>query len=158
MTSKFSNRTELYLRNIVFGTIDSLVSTVGLLAGVSVSGASRHNIIATGIIYALVEAFSMAVGSFLSEQSVEEYDAKRNVGIANPAVGGMIMFVTFVLVSFIPLAPYAYFPASSAIWFSIGFSVVALFVTGIVAAKISKISVWRQGISMAALGASAIII
>ncbi len=68
--------TELYLRNIIFGISDSLVSTVGLLAGIDAAGTPRQAILLTGIVYAFVEAFSMAVGSFLSEQSAEEYEVK----------------------------------------------------------------------------------
>lgn len=56
----------LYVRNITFGIADSLVSTVGLLSGIDIIGASHATVISTGLIYAFVEAFSMAVGSFLS--------------------------------------------------------------------------------------------
>jgi hypothetical protein len=41
---------DLYVRNIVFGISDSLVSTVGLLSGIDVSGTSRQIIILTGIV------------------------------------------------------------------------------------------------------------
>ena len=137
---------------------DSLVSTVGLLAGIDITGTSSHLIVTTGIIYALVEGFSMAVGSFLSEQSVEEYDSKKQVGIGNSITGAVVMFMAFVLASFIPLAPYLYFGLSSALWFSIIFSVIALFIVGSISAKLSKTSILMNGLTMAVLGASAIVI
>ena len=85
---------ELYLRNIIFGISDSLVSTVGLLAGIDVSGTTtRQVILLTGIVYAFVEAFSMAVGSFLSEESVEEYEVKGEVAQNKAFVAGTAMFI-----------------------------------------------------------------
>lgn len=146
------------MRNIIFGMSDSLVSTVGLLAGIDITGTSRHIIIATGIIYALVEGFSMAVGSFLSEESVEEFDVKKTVALTDSVTGALVMFVVFVLTAFIPLLPYVYFSLTSALWFSILFSILALFIVGIVSAKLSKISVLRRGLTMASLGAAAIVI
>jgi VIT1/CCC1 family predicted Fe2+/Mn2+ transporter len=54
--------------------------------------------------------------------------------------------------------PYVYFSLTSALWFSILFSILALFIVGIVSAKLSKISVLRRGLTMASLGAAAIVI
>ena len=62
-----------YIRNFVFGVEDSLVSTVGLLSGVAIAGVEQKYIFITGLILIFVEAFSMAVGSFLSEESAEKY-------------------------------------------------------------------------------------
>ncbi len=148
----------LYIRNIIFGMTDSLVSTVGLLAGIDSVGTTRHIIIATGIIYALVEGFSMAVGSFLSEESAEEYAVKKQVDLTDSASGAVVMFVSFVVASFVPLAPYVFFNPAYALWWSLGFSIVALFIVGIISAKISKVSILKRGVTMAALGASAIVI
>jgi len=153
-----TKNTELYIRNIIFGMIDSLVSTVGLLAGIDATGTSRHLIILAGLIYALVEGFSMAVGSFLSEQSVEEYKIKNQVGERHAVRGAVIMFVSFVLASFIQLVPYIYFSLAWAIWFSVSFSIAALFIVGLVAGKISKVNILKRGFMMAFLGAMAIII
>ncbi len=64
---------KVYLRNFVFGVEDSLVSTVGLLSGVAAAGVETKTIVLTGVVLIIVEALSMAVGSYLSEYSVEEY-------------------------------------------------------------------------------------
>lgn len=151
-------KTELYLRNVIFGMIDSLVSTVGLLAGISIAGTSIHTIVTTGVVYALVEGFSMAIGSFLSEESVEDYKVKKQVGFSNSFFGALIMLVAFVLTSFIPIIPYIYFSASRALGFSILFSVLALFLVGMISAKISRISIVKRGVMMAFLGGAAIVI
>jgi VIT1/CCC1 family predicted Fe2+/Mn2+ transporter len=151
-------QTELYLRNIVFGISDSLVSTVGLLAGIDVAGTSKQIILLTGIVYAFVEAFSMAVGSFLSEQSAEEYEVKGETSGAGPVTAGIVMFVSFILSSFIPIVPYLIFGLGFALWFSIGFSLIALFVVGLISAKIVRVNMISHALKMMLLGGAAIII
>ena len=150
--------TELYLRNIIFGISDSLVSTVGLLAGIDAAGTARETILLTGIVYAFVEAFSMAVGSFLSEQSAEEYEVKGEAAGAGPFTAGVVMFVSFILASFIPILPYLIFGLTAALWCSIGFSLVALFIVGMISARIVKVNVMSHAVKMMFLGGAAIVI
>ncbi|MDD5341466.1 MAG: VIT1/CCC1 transporter family protein [Patescibacteria group bacterium] len=149
---------EVYVRNIVFGIADSLVSTVGLLAGIDVSGTTRIAIITTGLIYAFVEAFSMAVGGYLSEQCTLEYKAQKSIFHKGPYVAALVMFVSFVLASLIPILPYIIFGLSSALYISIAFSILALFFVGIAMAKISNVSLISRGIRMVVLGGAAILI
>ena len=149
---------ELYLRNIVFGITDSLVSTVSLLAGIDASGTTRQVILLTGIVYAFVEAFSMAVGSFLSEESAEEYQTNGEVSDGKPLVAGAIMFVSFILASFIPIVPYLFAGLTEALWLSIALSIVALFVVGLVSEKIDKVHILKNAVNMALLGGAAIVI
>jgi len=151
-------QTELYLRNVIFGVADSLVSTVGLLAGIDVAGTNRAGILLTGIVYAFVEAFSMAVGSFLSEQSAEEYEAKGEVSAGGPIVASVVMFLSFVIASFIPIVPYLIFGLSTALWMSIALSIVALGIVGIVSAKIVKVKIASHAVKMMLLGGAAILI
>lgn len=148
----------LYLRTIIFGITDSLVSTVGLLAGIDVAGAPHATLALTGIVYAFVEAFSMAVGNFLSEESAEEYESRASVNNLPPLVAGVVMFISFVLAAFIPLVPYLIFGTWVALLTSVVVSVIALFITGVVSARLSGLpSAWR-GVRMALLGGSAILI
>lgn len=153
-----NTQTELYLRNVIFGISDSLVSTVGLLAGIDVGGTSRQVILLTGIVYAFVEAFSMAVGSFLSEQSAEEYEAKGETASAGPFTAGVVMFLSFILASFIPIVPYLIFGLTAALWYSIGFSLVALFIVGLISARIVKVNMTSHALKMMLLGGAAIVI
>lgn len=148
----------LYLRTGVFGMIDSLVSMVGVLAGLNVAGATRHTLVLTAVVYAFVEAFSMSVGSYLSEESSEEYEHGVHVSERLPLAAGIIMFVSFVLVSFIPLAPYLLFSDPYALQLSVGVSILALFIGGVASARIAKLPVVWRGFRMAGLGGAAIVI
>jgi len=147
----------LYLRTIVFGVIDSLVSTVGLLAGIDVAGASHKTVILTGIIYGFVEAFSMAIGNFLSEESAEEYESKADVPNGPSLIAGVVMFVTFVFAAFIPLAPYFFSATWVAFAASIVVSILALFIVGVVSARFSRLPMLWRGARMALLGGAAIL-
>jgi len=150
--------TAMYIRSVVFGINDSLVSTVGFLAGISVAGVPRATIVLTGVIYALVEAFSMAMGDFLSEESAEEYVQKRNVSDLHPAVAGVLMFFSSALAAFIPLSPYLFVAGDTALLVSACFSIAALFIVGMLSAKFSRLPVVWRGVRMALLGGAAIVI
>lgn len=147
----------LYLRSIVFGINDSLVSTVGFLAGISVAGVPRTTIVLTGIIYALVESFSMAMGDFLSEESAEEYVSHSNVNDRPSIISAILMFVSCVFASLIPLVPYIVFEPNTALIASIFMSVLSLFIVGMLGARFSRLPMLWRGARMALLGGAAII-
>ncbi len=146
----------LYLRTIVFGITDSLVSTVGLLVGIDVAGVSHSTIVLTGIVYGFVEAFSMAVGNFLSEESAEEYTNKADVADGPPIFAAGVMFLSFVLAAFIPLVPYIVFTTGVALVVSITISILTLFIMGMISAKFSHLPLLWRGARMALLGSAAI--
>ena len=147
----------LYLRSVIFGINDSLVSTVGFLAGISVAGVPRATIVLTGIIYALVEAFSMAMGDFLSEESSEEYMNHSNVNDRPSVVAAILMFISCVLASLIPLIPYIIFTSGTALIVSVSISVSALFIVGMLSARFSRLPMLWRGARMALLGGAAIV-
>lgn len=148
--------TALYLRTVVFGINDSLVSTVGFLAGISVAGVPRPTIVLAGIVYALVEAFSMAMGDFLSEESAEEYLRKSDVSERPSVIMAILMFISCVVASFIPLFPYILFEADTALIVSICGSVASLFIVGALSARLSRLPMLWRGTRMAFLGGAAI--
>ena len=147
----------LYLRTVVFGVNDSLVSTVGFLAGISVAGVPRATIILTGVIYALVEAFSMAMGNFLPEESAEEYESKSDVNDRSSAIAGLFMFLSSVLAALVPLMPYLLFSGVTALFVSAAASIIGLFIVGMLSARLSRLPVVWRGARMALLGGAAIL-
>ncbi len=150
-------RSPIYVRNLVFGAEDSLVSTVGLLSGVSAGGMDRGVILLTGMVLILVEAFSMGVGSFLSEESAEEYVSRRTVPGDGAALGGVIMFISYFVAGFVPLGPYILL-GTEAFWVSIVVSLVALFLLGALSAKFFGIRIWHSGLRMLILGGLAVLV
>jgi VIT1/CCC1 family predicted Fe2+/Mn2+ transporter len=118
-----------FLRNFVFGAEDGLVSTVGLLSGVSFAGLASREIILSGIILILVEAISMGAGVYIAEDSEKELDPTEN---ENQVSDAAVMFFSYLLIGLIPLIPYiAFTDTRYAFYWSVGSSLVALFCVGL---------------------------
>ena len=86
-----------YYRNFVFGVEDSLVSTVGLLSGITIAGVTKESLLVTGVVLIFVEAVSMGAGSFLSESSAEIYESHRDVPTRRSYLDALIMFVSYLV-------------------------------------------------------------
>lgn len=61
------------IRDIVFGTQDGLVSTLGVLIGVARGTEDHGTVIIAGLVIIIVESLSMAAGSYLSSKSNRQY-------------------------------------------------------------------------------------
>ncbi len=150
-------KTASYVRSLIFGVEDSLVSTVGLLSGIAISSQHTVNtILATGIIYLLVEGFSMAAGAFLSERAAEDFltDSKEPPLIVSIQVSA-VMFISFIAVGFIPLFPYLIF-RTHALVISVILSLITLFLIGITSGKFARRHIFRNGLEMLIVGGAAI--
>lgn len=134
------------------------MSTVGLLSGVAVADVPRTTIILTGLVLIFVEAFSMGVGSLLSEHTSKEFLKEKEIPLMKTVSIGAIMFFSYFFAGFIPLAPYIFLSPAIAFWVSIAASLIALFILGIVGAKILKRSLVRHGLQMLFIGGGAIIL
>ena len=157
MFKSYKRSIAVYVRNFIFGAEDSLVSTVGLLAGVTVAGMEKQYIITAGIVLIFVEALSMGVGSFLSEKSLEEYKKVQN-SRAYSLPGSVIMFFSYLFFGFIPLFPYLGLVPETALKISIAATFIALFLLGAISAKILKTAPLRNGLRMLFLGGGATVL
>lgn len=142
----------MYLRSLIFGINDSLVSTVGFLAGISIAGVPRPIIILSGLVYALVEAFSMATGNYLSEESSRDYLGESEVRRDPSVVTAIIMFFSSILAAMIPIAPYLILSGVQALAVSAGVSISGLFILGMLSARFSRLPVLSRGARMAIIG------
>jgi VIT1/CCC1 family predicted Fe2+/Mn2+ transporter len=156
MASSLKTEKAAFVRNFIFGVEDSLVSTVGLVSGVAVAGMDRSTVLLTGLVLIVVEALSMGVGSLLAESSAEELVFRKRKSLRLPILGGGIMFISYFVAGFIPLAPYAFFEIVDAFPMSIAASVIALFTLGYASAKLLKGQPMRSGLRMLVLGGLAI--
>ena len=158
MSESKSSKSSLYVRNIIFGVEDSLVSTVGLLAGIATSSTPVHTILVTGVIYIFVEGYSMAAGSYLSEHSAQEYETGERVKSNEPLLGALVMFASFIIAGIVPLAPYLLFSAGMALAVSVIASLIFLGILGYVHGKISKVARIPNIIRMIVVGGIAIVL
>ena len=71
-------RASFFIREIVFGFEDSLVSTLGVVTGVAIGSQSQFIVVLTGSVLIFVEGLSMAAGSYLSSKSAREVFEDRS--------------------------------------------------------------------------------
>lgn len=145
-------------RNFIFGVEDSLVSTVGVLSGVAFADVPRSIIFITGIVVIFVEAFSMGVGSYLSERSGAEFLLRKESSSTASIPAAFLMLAGYFFAGFVPLVPYMILPIVAAFPVSIASSVLALFLLGVWSGSVSRTRIFRNGLRMAILGGLAILI
>lgn len=138
-----------YFRNIIFGVEDSLVSTVGLLFGLATANVQSSAITLTGLILISVEALSMGVGTYLSEESTNEVTNSKPR--ENPEIEGILMFFSYILAGLIPLGPYFVVEQNVAKYISVAATLSGLFLLGFMPRKRIK-----SGLRMTVIAGGAI--
>lgn len=61
------------IRDVIFGTEDGLVSTLGALTGIAAGTRDNRVVAVAGLVIIVVESVSMAAGTYLSSKSHREY-------------------------------------------------------------------------------------
>lgn len=148
----------IYVRNVIFGVEDSLVSTVGFLSGLAFVGMDEKTLVLTGLIYIFVEGFSMAMGSYMSEESTEEYEQRRAVSPVVPLLGAGAMLVSSIGAGLIPIIPYFFLAETQAVIASIIASLSALGLLGYAHARVSGLPSLPRIFRTMLLGGVAILI
>lgn len=147
---------EGFIRNLVFGVEDGLVSTVGFVSGLAVSAVSPGTLLLTAIILVFVEAFSMAGGSFLSESSVQDFRRGRRSSARPSLMGGAVMFLAYLGAGGIVVVPYAFMAHHQAFAVSIFVALSALFLLGLFSARLTGNRSFSRGLRMVTVGGIAI--
>lgn len=147
-----------YIRNIIFGVEDSLVSTIGLVSGVAMTGVANRTIVLTGVVLIFVEAFSMAVGSLLSENSAEEYEGKKEIALSSDVGYAAVMFVSYLVTGFVIIIPYIFLSGTSAVWASIVVALLGLFALGYWSSKVAKMHWLKRAVTMVVIGGFTIVL
>jgi VIT1/CCC1 family predicted Fe2+/Mn2+ transporter len=148
---------EEYLRSMLFGIEDSLISTTGLIAGISIGSDNNKFVILAVIVSISIEAVSMGVGEYLSDDTVKDIDKlKRNKD--NPLLSGLLMFISYVLAGMIPLLPALFIPFQTSLLLSIIFAFIAFFLLGYIKGKLVHVSPIKGGIKILTVGGIATIL
>ncbi len=144
-----------FLRNSIFGAEDSLVSTVGLLSGVSFAGLTSREIVVSGTILILVEALSMGAGTYIADDSTNELE-RLNSEKENQLYNAIVMFFSYVLVGLVPLGPYLLSDDTRmAFYYSLGATLFALFALGLFRGFYVGKSIWKSAVKITFIGSAA---
>lgn len=139
-----------YLRSIVFGFQDALVSTTGIVIGISIGTHDKQFIILSALVAISVEALSMGAGQYLSEKSVHELPDSHHRD--NLLFGGLIMFLSYLIGGFIPILPILFTQPPLSPILSVISAFVGLFLLGLFKAKLFSNHIWRSALEMLAIG------
>ncbi len=145
---------EDYLRSALFGLQDGLVSTTGVVVGISTGVEDKAIIILASLVAVSVEASSMAAGQYSSEKAVHQMD-KTGKHTDSLLLGAAIMFVSYLLAGFIPIIPTIIFNQPEARIISIIFAFIGLFVIGYVKGKIVGHKPIRSAVELFIIGSIA---
>jgi VIT1/CCC1 family predicted Fe2+/Mn2+ transporter len=144
-----------YIREIVYGANDGIITTFAVVAGVSGGGLSAQVILICGVANLLADGLSMAVGNYLairSHESVLETEGRPEEE-AFPARHGAATFLAFVCAGALPLLPYVV-PGTpdSRFGAAIVLAFGAMFAVGAARSLIADVRWWRAGGEMLGLG------
>lgn len=140
----------------MFGLQDGLVSTTGVVVGVSVAVADKRFILLSAFITIAVEALSMASGQYLSEKSVHDLPASHHHD--NLFFGSLFMFLSYLAGGIVPIIPIMLGFSSSTPFISIYYSFVGLFFLGFAKAKLFGGKVLKSSLEMLFVGGLSVII
>jgi len=87
---------EDYLRSLMFGLQDGIVSTTGVVVGISTGINNKDIIVLAALVAVMVEASSMAAGQYSSEKAVHQMD-KTGRHTDNLYIGALIMFIAYLI-------------------------------------------------------------
>jgi VIT1/CCC1 family predicted Fe2+/Mn2+ transporter len=144
-----------YIRDLVYGAIDGLITTFAVVAGVSGGGLPARAVLIIGASNLLADGLSMGVGNYLGIRSQEGARRAQNLPEeeALPARHGLATFAAFVAAGVLPLFAYTV-PALTAHRFeaSVLITCAALYSVGSARALVTDDRGWVAGLEMLGLG------
>lgn len=148
------NLHEDYLRSALFGLQDGLVSTTGVVVGISAGVEDKAIVILAAFVAVTVEASSMAAGQYSSEKAVHQMD-KSGKHTDSVVLGAIIMFFSYLLAGLVPIIPTVIFNQPDARIISVIAAFIALFIIGYIKGKIVEHHALRSAIELFIIGAIA---
>lgn len=144
-----------YLRDMVYGAIDGIVTTFAVVAGVTGGALSSRAVLIVGIANLFADGLSMGVGNYLSIRSHESMRAAQALPEeeASPARHGAATMAAFAIAGAVPLAPYLLGGSGAPAFYTASVLTLAtLFGVGAARATITIDRWWRAGLEMLILG------
>jgi VIT1/CCC1 family predicted Fe2+/Mn2+ transporter len=145
-----------YVRELIYGANDGIITTFAVVAGVAGGGLSLSVILIVGAANLFADGLSMAAGNYLSIRSHESVLETQGMPEeeASPSRHAAATFVAFVVAGAVPLVPYMIptwpldrFASSVVLTFA------AMFGIGASRAAIAQVVWWKAGAEMLGLGA-----
>lgn len=141
----------------MFGLQDGIVSTTGVVVGISTGINNKEIIILAALVAVTVEASSMAAGQYSSEKAVHQMD-KSEKHSDNLYIGALIMFFAYLIGGAFSIIPILIFNQPLARILAIASAFAGLFIIGYIKGYIVEHKPLRSAIELFTIGSIATII
>lgn len=148
---------KIYFPDVVFGSIDGVVTTFAVIAGVFGASLSASLIFILGAANLFADGFSMGVSNYLSNDS-------KTIGVdeqKNSILSGVVTFFSFLIFGSIPLIPFLFYVwqdkniTSLTYLISFCISLALFFVLGVLKGIVTQKSIIKTGFVTFLIGAAA---
>lgn len=154
--SGFTATARHYIRDLVYGANDGVITTFAVVGGVTGGALSHVAVLVIGVANLAADGVSMGVGNLLAIRAQERAREAQNLPEeeAYPWKHGIATLVAFVVAGAVPLVPFVLPVAGElrAAW-SAAATFVTLFLLGAARAVITNERWWRTGLETLLLGA-----
>jgi len=148
---------EDYLRSLMFGLQDGIVSTTGVVVGVSFGVQDKSIIVLAALVAVMVEATSMAAGQYSSEKAVHQMD-KSGKHTDNLLIGATIMFFAYLGGGAFSVIPTLIFDQPLGRYIAIASAFAGLLIIGYLKGKVVDHKPIRSAIELFLIGGAATLI
>lgn len=145
-----------YLRSGVFGAEDALISTTGLVVGLSTNTQNKSFIILACFVAVAVAALSASTSELISDEAVQEVEHSETPN--NPILSALIMFFSYLIAGLIPALPILLFEFPFSILGTVIFSILGFLVLGFIKAKFTGGSALRSIIQVLIIGGASALV
>lgn len=157
-----------FLRDIVFGVHDALLTNLGIITGFVAALQENRLIIIAALIDVIISAFAMSFGTYLSrtsetayleEQLHHETHADVASALGSPIIASIVMWFTYVIAGIIPLLPFIVgLPAAISVRYAVIAALTVFFFVGLFKGMLTKTSPLFGGLQFLAFGSVAALI
>ena len=153
----FRELAEHYLKDLVYGANDGIITTFAVVAGVAGAQLEARIVLILGFANLLADGFSMGASNFLSIRSDEAVRRSAGRGVLEPFPGrhSIATFAAFVVAGCIPLLSYVVVGETDPFVTAILLTLVTLFIVGALRALVTRIRWWWSGLEMLFVGSLA---
>jgi VIT1/CCC1 family predicted Fe2+/Mn2+ transporter len=143
-----------YIRDVVYGANDGLITTFAVVAGVVGGGLSARTMLIIGAANLIADGLSMGVGNYQSIRANESARAAQNLPEeeSRPARHGIATLLAFVAAGAVPLAPFALGFADHGLAWSSALTFGMMFAIGALRSLVTVERWWVSGLEMLLLG------
>ena len=142
---------EDYMISLMFGRQDGIVSTTGIVVGISIGVDNKAIVILAAFVAVTIEATSMAAGQYSSEKTVHQMD-KTGKHTDSLIVGALIMLVAYLVGGMFSIIPTVIFDQPLARIIAVISAFSGLFIIGYLKGLLIEGSTLRSAIELLIIG------